>query len=441
MANTGHILIVPSVRSSEVPERVRYQFSFFLPALLAAVLTAGCSSVSIEKARANFYAGRFVQANENLKDIPSGDKDEVLYLSERGMIRQTLRLYDDSNKDWRQATEINDQLAKYSISKETASLLVNDNVLTYRGLPFERTLIYTFLAKNYFAQYNWDYAAICARNIISHLENPNGFPDIPYSRYLAGFCLEMINDKGNAAIQYRAAAKILNKFKDAAGPEARALPMTNDAGEGRATASLPCRLNLTIDPETGRIALASSNTLINAHSNAFVRAAGAREACELICFIGIGKMPKWCQSEYEFDLAPFAEIYSEDQYLGRSYPLANTAELMVNSKKRLAVLQAAKDVTRVTVKEIISESVESQNQALGGITRLILFSLEQPDTRCWETLPLWLEVARVPCPAALKSYKVVFKTSSGVALKSITVSTPIARRGNVFISFCRDLGP
>lgn len=373
---------------------------------LVTVLT-GCSSVSIEKARANFYAGRFGQANENLKTLPEGDTDEVLHLSERGMIRQNMRLYDESNADWRKATEINELLPDISITKQTASLLINDRVLTYRGMPFERTLVYTYLAKNYFAQFNWDYAAICARNIIAHLESLNGFPDIPYSRYLAGFCLETINDKGNAAIQYRAAAKLLN--------------------------------NPAINPDSGQITAVSSNIIVGADTNALPAMSSGKESCELVCFIGIGKMPKWCQSGYEFDLAPFAEIYCEDKYLGQSYPLANTAELMVDSKKRLAVLQATKDVTRVVVKEIISESIESQNQALGGITRFILFALEQPDTRCWETLPLWLEVARVPCPPTLKSYKAVFKTSTGVALKSKLIEAPISRRGNVFISFCRDI--
>jgi len=56
-------------------------------------------------------------------------------------------------------------------------------------------------------------------------------------------------------------------------------------------------------------------------------------------------------------------------------------------------------------------------------------------------LPLWLEVARVTCPAGLKNYKVVFKTSSGVTLKSKIITAPIARRGNIFISFCRDVEP
>jgi len=380
--------------------------SFFLFLLPLACLT-GCSSVSIDKARANFYTGRFAQANENLKEVPPGDKDEVLYLSERGMIRQTLGLYDESNKDWRQATEINERLADYSVSRETASLMSNDKVLTYRGVPFERTLIYTFLAKNYLAQSNWDYSAICARNIISHLDNLNGFPDLSYSRYMAGFCLEMINDKGNAAIQYRSAAKTTRY--------------------------------LAIDPDSGKISAVASNIPGLTLTNAPPATQPGQEPNELVCFIGIGKMPKWCQSEYELDMAPFAEIYSGDKYLGRSYPFANTSGLMADSRKRLAVLQAGKDTTRVVVKEVIAQSVESQNQALGDITRLILFAMEEPDTRCWETLPLWLEVARVPCPSALKNYKVVFKTSSGVALKTSVVSAPIARRGNIFVSFCRDL--
>jgi len=379
----------------------------FLFAILPALLIAGCSTPSIEKARTNFYAGRYAEANENLKELPSGDKDEILYLSERGMIRHALRLYDESNKDWRKATEINERLPDYSVTKTTASLVVNDRVLTYRGMPFERTFIYTFLAKNYLAQSDWDYAAICARNIITHLDNLNGFPDISYSRYMAGFCLELINDRGNAAIQYKAAGKAIQ--------------------------------SVSIAPDSGQIKSTLSNACAAAHSNVLARAADAREVYELVCFIGIGKMPKWCLPEYEFDMAPYAELYCDDKYLGQSYPFANTAELMNDSKKRLAVIQAVKDTSRIVIKEVISETVESQNDALGGITRLILFSLEQPDTRCWETLPLWLEVARVPCPASLKSYKVVFKTSGGVALKSKIIATPISRRGNIFVSFCRDL--
>ena len=112
-------------------------------------------------------------------------------------------------QDWRRAGELDAKLDTYSISKGASSLVVNDRMLAFRGMPFERTLMYAFLAKDYFADSNWDYAAICARNIIKKLENLDGFPDIAYGRYMAGFCLELISDEGNATTQYRAAEKLL----------------------------------------------------------------------------------------------------------------------------------------------------------------------------------------------------------------------------------------
>lgn len=399
--------LADSARSKPFRRKAPWTGLLCAGALLAALLTAGCASVSVDKARANFYAGRLNHANENLKDIPRGDKDEILMLCERGMIRQNLGLYDESSRDWRDAMEINDRLAQYSLSRQTASFITNDKVLAYRGLPFERTILYSFLAKNYLAQSNWDYAAICARNIISHLENLNGFPDISYSRYLAAFCLELINDSGNAAIQYRAAAAAAK--------------------------------SIHIDTVSGNLIPAATNTAGRSSNMAESTTSGGEFASELVCFIGIGKMPKWCLSEYEEDMAPYADIYCGETHLGRSYPLSNTANLMSASRKRLAALQATKDASRLVVKEVIAETIGSQNQALGDLTRLILFSLEEPDTRCWETLPLWLEVARVPCPAELANYRVEFKTSEGVLLKSKTIANPISQRGRIFISFCRDL--
>jgi len=137
---------------------------------------------------------------------------------------------------------------------------------------------------------------------------------------------------------------------------------------------------------------------------------------------------------------PYAEIYCNDEYLGRSYPLANTAALMAASQRRLAAIQMAKDATRIATKIAISETVKQQNDTLGTLVLLALFAMETPDTRCWETLPLWLEVARIPCPADLKRYTVVFKSFTGAPLGKKIITTPLSRRGNTFISFCRDVG-
>lgn len=370
-------------------------------------LLAGCSTPPIQSARANFYAGRFEQANTNLAAIPAGDKDEILYLMERGMIRQNLGQYESSALDWRRAGELDAKLDTYSLSKGASSLIVNDRTLAFRGMPFERTLMYAFLAKDYLADSNWDYAAICARNIIKKLEALDGFPDIAYGRYMAGFCLELINDEGNAALQYRVAARLLK----------------ND---------------LLIDALSGDI-LPKTNVVRSA--TPIAKGTLQAEPAELVCFIALGRLPAGeIYGNFYSQFPPYAELYCEDAYLGRSYPFANTANLMAASQRRLAAIQMAKDATRIATKVAISEAVKQQNDTLGTLVWLALFAMEAPDTRCWETLPLWLEVARVPCPADLKSYTVVFKSAAGDPLGRKVITTPLSRRGNIFTSFCRDVG-
>ncbi|MDD5677854.1 MAG: hypothetical protein PHW60_07670 [Kiritimatiellae bacterium] len=368
---------------------------------------AGCASPPLQSARANFYAGRFEQANTNLAAIPKGDKDEILYLMERGMIRQNLGQYGASALDWRQAGELDARQETYSISRGASSLIVNDRTLSFRGMPFERTLMYAFLAKDYLAESNWDYAAICARNIIKKLEVLDGFPDIAYGRYMAGFCLEMINDEGNAAIQYRSAGRLLKN-------------------------------NVMIDALSGDI-LPGTNVVRS--TTPIAKSALKTEPAELVCFISLGRLPAGeIYGNFYSQFPPYAEIYCGNEYLGRSYPFANTADLMADSQRRLAAIQMAKDAARIATKVVIAEAVNQQNSALGALTMLALFAMEAPDTRCWETLPLWLEVARVPCPADLKSFTVVFKNASGAQLGKKDISAPLSRQGNTFISFCRDVG-
>lgn len=379
-------------------------------AVLAVCLTgflAGCASPPLQTACANFYAGRFEQANTNLAAIPQDNKDEILYLMERGMIRQNLGEYESSALDWRRAGDLDAKLDTYSVFQGASSLIVNDRTLSFRGMPFERTLMYAFLAKDYLADSNWDYAAICARNIIKKLEALDGFPDIAYGRYMAGFCLELINDEGNAAIQYSSAERLLIS-------------------------------NVMIDPLSGHIM--PTTNVVNATMSIF-KAALQTEPAELVCFITLGRMPVGeIYGDFYSQLPPYAEIYCDDEYLGRSYPFANTAALMGASQRRLAAIQLAKDATRIATKVAISEAVKQQNDTLGALVWLALFAMEAPDTRCWETLPLWLEVARVPCPADLKSYTVVFKSATGAPLGNKVITAPITRRGHTFISFCRDVG-
>lgn len=349
--------------------------------LPAALLAAGCATVPLETARRDFYAGRLAEADRALADIPPG-KDEVLLLMERGMIRHVRGDFKGSIGDWLAAVRVEEQLETHSASKAATSMVVNDSALAFRGYPYERTFLRVFLARNYLALGLWDDAAVEARNIVRSHTRLDGFPDDAYSHYVAGLCFELIDDGNGAAMEYRAAAKLA--------PGA------------------------SIDAATGRFADAS-------------RDAGLTH--ELVCFVDVNGS--------DGPLAEAATIVQAGRVLGAAHSLASTPQLEAASEQRQATRQAVKEVSRIALKASIAEVVEHENKALGDLVRLLLFSIEAPDSRRWETLPGRMAIARVPCPADLKNFEVVYRHPLR-GERRVPVPGPLSRHGRTFIAICRD---
>jgi len=380
--------------------------------VLAAAVLCGCSTPAIDASRHRFYSGQFTKADELLTDAEVPEKDRVLLLMERGMVRQAEGEYEESSQDFIEASDLIYQLQTYSISKGASSLVVNDGVQDFRGTPFERTLLHGFTAINHLSVANWDNAAVEARRIIKSLSpsEKGDYPEDAFSRYMAGFCLEMIDDRSNAALQYRKA---------------------NDLASW-----------LTIDPDSGLVALKPDT---NSPSATWPAPDPAEGNAELVCFVFVGRSPRgndvWNEN-WRPGMPMYAEIVHEGNVLGRSYNLADTMDLAYRTAQMEAARKVAKTVGRVVIKEVLAQAAESStdNEAVGELVRFILIGLlEQPDLRRWETLPRWLQVARVPCPEGIDEYDVIFRNSAGVAMRTVHVSAPITRRGRTYFSFCRDL--
>ncbi len=356
--------------------------------LAAALLCAGCRGPSLNAARWNFYAGRLERAESDLSSSGTGGRDAVLHYMERGMIRHARGDYEGSVRDWLAAVQLQERLETHSASKAAASMVVNDTLLDFRGYPFERVLLHTFLAQNFMMMERWDEAAVEGRNIVRRLGRMDGFPDDPFSRYVAGFSFEMIGDGENAAVQYRLVSQLLK--------------------------------TICVEADTGRLAQPDPMTTAGGEG---------RPSHELVCFFGLGRM----LSGSAWEEPPRVEIHTRGARLGAGWVLAHTTRLMAESESRMAARRFSKTVARIAVKESIASALERENEAVGALARLILFSMETPDLRCWETLPKWMGVARVPCPADLTSFEL--RVSNG---RTITVSSRIARRDRTFVAVCRD---
>ena len=114
-----------------------------------------------------------------LEELPPGDNNRILYLIERGMMRQAEGDYAGSVRDWQAAADKMEELDYYSLSKGAASWVANDQAKAYRGMPFEQILMHAYAAQSYFAMGKWEDAAVEGRNIVAKLENLNGFQTLP----------------------------------------------------------------------------------------------------------------------------------------------------------------------------------------------------------------------------------------------------------------------
>lgn len=379
--------------------------------VLAGVFLCGCATPAIDSARYHFYTGQAVRAEQTLAEAEVPDKDRVLFLMERGMVRQAIGAYEESSRDFIAASDLLERLETYSVSKGAASWVVNDGVQNFRGTPFERTLLHAFTAINHLAEGRWDDAAIEARRIIKSLapEVKGEYPDDAFSRYMAAFCLEMIDDPSNAALEYRRSSELLS--------------------------------HVSVDEVTGHLIPKAASTNV---ADLSVRTSDEKPwPHELVCFILLDRAPRAYDQRspnWRPGLPTYAALYCDGQELGRSYNLSDTVELAFTTDQVEAFRKAAKTAGRVVLKEVVAGSVEQKDEALGELVRFILIGLlEQPDLRRWETLPRWLQVARVPCPPDLKSFDVQLKNAAGFTYRTIHVESPIMRRRDIFVSFCRDL--
>ena len=373
-----------------------------LAAAIGLTVAGGCATSQLNSARHQFYLGRPEEAAQHLAEVDPSGKDEVLIRMERGLSRQAAGDYEASSEDLLRAIDRLEELETYSLSKGGATWVVNDTMQDFRGKPYERTLLHAFAALNFLALGQWDDAAVEARRLQETVtpERRGDYPDEPFSRYLAAVCFELIGDYESAAFHYR-------RLRELA-PE------------------------LNIDPRTGRFdATPDADTTAN-H--------------ELICFVLLGRGAQGSQVfspalAGRIEAPLYAEIQAAGQVLGRSRTLTDTWHLAAVTEAEEAARKAAKTAARIAAKEAVAQSLAHNDQdQLAEIVRLVLIGLlEQPDLRGWQTLPRWLQVARVPCPPDLYQFDVVLRNRVGQEIARHHISHPLQRQGNTFLSFFRDL--
>ncbi len=146
-----------------------------LVSLLFLLLTTGCAGLisyarMSDQARWSVSQGNFADALAVFPEKPARGRNGVLLRLERGMILQMMGRYDESAREFEEATAgIREYEDRATISAswtafQLGSLLMNEQVQPYEGEDFEKILVHAFDAVNYLMKGDIEGSRIEIRN-------------------------------------------------------------------------------------------------------------------------------------------------------------------------------------------------------------------------------------------------------------------------------------
>lgn len=355
-----------------------------LSLLLGVVLlsSGGCAG-RLDRAVDRYYAGEPQQALDVLETSESR-RDRLLYLLERGVIHHDMGNYRQSTQHLRGAVRLIAELETLSVSEQAGALLTNDWLRRYAGEYSERLWVHTYLMMNALLQGRLEEAQVEARQALEKLqEHPEALAGDYFTRALIALCFAGVGEDNDAYLVYRRLAEDL----PAAHPVAADL-VRLAARLGMPDEVIRYRAELPEDLPQG--------------------------AAELVLFIANGRVARKQPGNV---VLPPTIRFAFPYYRGTGVPLpririrSDERALLPPLSTNLNVVAAdalqarmnlllARETARVGAKEALAQSVGHQQDAGAELAvRLVLFLLEEPDTRSWRTLPARLTLVRIPLPA------------------------------------------
>jgi len=377
------------------------------------IFSAGCVTTQLKEARREFYSNQPVKAAAALsgtKQFP--DRDKLLLFMEKGLILHHLGKYKESIQELLNASNLIKQQDVISITQQTASLVTTEWITEYKGEYSEQLLVHTYLMMNFLLLNKYEDALVEAKQALKLLDTyPKALAGAYFTRALTAICYENLREINDAYIEYKKLATQLSNPSPVASELYR----------------IGSYLGFKDEAEYYR-------KFIPAEISASSAAYG-----ELVLFIGIGSGPVKSPGNI---VLPKSIRFSFPQYQSRSshdpvIMITDSSGRLLNStlittdinglakaslQERAAKIMT-KETARAAAKEAISQAVERKNdEIIGVLLRTAFFLMEEPDTRCWETLPAFLKLLKIPLPPGIHHIKVRidgYETS----LPAITVSS------------------
>lgn len=190
-------------------------FSFRVLIIIVSVWQVGCATyqTKVSEARRNLESGNPELAIQKLEPLAAQEgKDQLIYLLDYAVAKQVARDYKGSSQALIEADRLAESKDYISVTKQTASLLLSQEMVQYGGEDFEKLLINAMGAINFALMNDLESARVETKRLTEKLEYFRGekkqqYKDNSLAFWLNGHIWEANRDWDSALIDFEKAYK------------------------------------------------------------------------------------------------------------------------------------------------------------------------------------------------------------------------------------------
>ncbi len=353
---------------------------------LSAISISSCATYQskVESARTDLAAHNPAKAVASLKPLADEEsKDQLVYLLDYAVALQLAGNYKESAKTLGKAEKIADIQDYTSLSKEASSLILNAEMVQYKGDDYEKILINAVNAINYLMMNQLDDALVEVRRVNEKLykfkyEAKKNYEQNPYASYLAAMIWEADGRYDDAYIDYKKAYELVPNYEPLHADLIRAaIRAHRDEDVQKWKKEFPeAQIGADFkDPKEGELVLI------------YQQGWGPRKyprpgAPRFPKLFPVGTNAKRAELDIEsVDKVQTASIYS-------------VQDVGIKTLDNDYAAIVAKRLAGVATKAVLADQIRQKNKLLGDLTFIALNATDRADLRQWSTLPETFQIAR-----------------------------------------------
>lgn len=351
------------------------------------VFQFGCATYQSKVTEARTLIGtkqsdRAIQILEPLAK-KEGD-DQLVYLLDYAVALQQAGRYQESAKALGVAEKIADIQDYTSLSKETASMLLSEELVQYKGDDYEKVLINAINAINYLMMGDLEAALVEVRRLNNKLylyksEAKKNYEQNPYAYYLSAVIWEADRKWDDAYIAYKKCYELIPDYEPLKEDLIRAAiraQRQEDVEKWRAQwPEIKIRPEWK-DPTVGELVLV------------YQQGWGPRKQPHPSSH----RVPKLYPVRSYTERADLEVRDVGEVKTSKVYSVQDVAIKTLDDQYSALI---AKRVAGVVGKAIVADQIRQKNQLLGEIAWIAMNVTDRADLRQWSTLPESLQLARV----------------------------------------------